>query len=119
MISLYGNLVANPVKSTSKEGKPYFRLQVAENIRKKVEGDYVKDEKGHFVNEASYFHSVFVFDATICFEIQHLQKGAPIFLKGIAQFKTQKDKNGYEQYVLEKIRATHVNVNPFEKKESA
>lgn len=113
IITFTGNLTKDAVLHTY-EGRKYILLQVAENIRKKNDkGEYEKDAEGHFISVATYYHSVFVNNGNLAFQVQDLKKGDPIRISGIAQLKIIKDSNNYDQYSLDSIVARWVDTNPF------
>jgi len=116
IISLTGNLTEDASTKITEEGVPYILLRVAENINKKENGEYVKDEEGNYITLSTTFHSIFVFEGGLCFQSQHLKQGAPIYLKGIASFKTIKDVDGFDVNQLANIKAVYLNTKPFEKK---
>lgn len=119
IISFTGNLTTDPALKQTQDGRKYYLLQVAENIRKKDEsGNYIKDDAGHYVNAATYYHSVFVNDHALCFEAQELKKGDPVYVKGIAKIKEMHDANSHPVYKLDRIVATLINNDPFKTNET-
>ncbi len=105
-VFLMGHLGATPELQTSKSGRPYARLSVATNRR------WVDDEKGS--KELTDWHSVFVWGALAQRCVDHLQKGALVFVEGsltywsVAQDTAQVYKNaihGFEVRFLTFPRA--------------
>lgn len=117
-LSFTGNLTANPLKKQTQNQQPYYLLQVAENIRKRERGAFIKDAKGHFVTVATYFHSVFVFNPILCSQIQNLTVGAPISLNAILKLKVVKGEDNYDRNQIDSLVATSINTAPFRKKEN-
>ena len=115
ILTFTGNLTQPPALKTTKEGRKYYLLQIAENIRKRNNnGDYIKDTQGHYVNLATYFYSVFIYDHALCFDVQHLTKGDAVYVKGIAHMNVTKNDQGYDTMIVDRITATFIDTNPFD-----
>ena len=117
IISLTGNLTEDAVTKTTESGTPYILLRLVENIYKKEQGKYVKDEQDHYITLATHYHSVFVFEGGLCFQAQHLKKGNPLYVKALPNFKVIKDEDGFDINVLASMKAVYLDTNPFEKKD--
>ena len=113
-ISFIGNLTKDVERKITKDGRKYLLLQVAENIRKKDDnGNFIKDEAGHYVSSKTIFHSVFVNDGKAVMQAIDLKKGNPVKVFGVAKFSVEKDSDGYDRYVLGSTSALSIDANPF------
>lgn len=89
-VFIIGRLGQDPKEYTTKEGKPYTRLNLATNYMSK-KGDGTNEQK-------TQWHSVFVFGkkAEIC--RQFLEKGAPVCVEGHLSTYESTDMEGKKSY---------------------
>lgn len=109
-----GNLTKDAEVKTTRDGRRYVLLQVAENIRKRDDkGEYIKDANGHFQNEKSFYWSVFVNDGNNALTVSELKAGKAIKVVGRAKINIEKDADGYDKYVVDRIVAKYIDIDPF------
>lgn len=111
-----GNLTKDAEVKATKDGRNYVLLQLAENIYKRDEnGKIVKDAEGKYETLQTMYYSVFVNDRTGALSASKLEKGQAIKVIGKAKIDVEKDKNGFDQYIINRITAYSIDTDPFKK----
>ncbi len=111
---IIGNLTKDAEVKTAQNGRKYVLLQLAENIRKRDEkGNFVKDANGHYENAQSFYWSVFVNDGNSALTASELKAGKAIKVIGRAKINIEKNADGYNKYVIDRIVATSIDTDPF------
>lgn len=111
-----GNLTKDAEVKTTTDGRSYVLLQLAENIYQRDDnGKIIKNAEGHYQTLQTMYYSVFVNDKTGALTASKLKKGAAVKVVGRAKIKIQKDANGYDQYLIDRISATYIDTDPFKK----
>lgn len=111
-----GNLTRDAEEKTSKDGRKYVLLQVAENIYKRDEnGTIIKNAEGHNETLQTMFYSVFVHEKAGALTASKLKKGETIKVVGKAKINIEKDANDFDKYVIDSISAYSIDTDPFRK----
>ena len=85
-----GRLTKDAATHTDKMGNEYILLALAENIRKRNDnGEFFKNEKGHWECYPPRFHSVFV-RGKLTEMVTYLPKGQLITVEANASFSNEK-----------------------------
>lgn len=109
-----GNLTKDAEVKTTSDGRNYVLLQLAENIYKRDDnGKIVKNAEGHYETLQTMFYSVFVNDKGGALTASKLAKGQTIKVIGRAKIIVEKDANGYDKYVIDRITASYIDTDPF------
>lgn len=109
-----GNLTKNADVKTTKDGRKYVLLQIADNIYKKDEkGIKIKNAEGHFETLQTRYFSVFVHEKAGALSVASLEKGHAVKVIGNPKIVIVKDSDGYEKNVIDSITAYSIDVDPF------
>ena len=76
-------------------------------------GNLIKDANGHYENAQSFYWSVFVNDNGFALTAAELKAGQAIKVIGRGKINIEKDADGYDKYVLNRIVATYIDTDPF------
>lgn len=111
-----GNLTKDAEVKTDKNGRNYVLLNIAENYYKRDnKGKVIKDAKGHYETLETFFHSVFVYEDGGALTASKLKKGQAIKVFCSAKLMILKDENDYDQNAIERLKAYHIDTDPFKK----
>ena len=111
-----GNLTKDAEVKSTKDGRSYVLLQLAENIYKRDEnGKIIKNAEGQYETLQTMFYSVFVNDKTGALTASKLKKGQAIKVIGKARIDIEKDENNFDKYVIDRITAYSIDTDPFKK----
>lgn len=110
-----GNLTKDAEVKTTKDGRKYVLLQIAENIYKRDNnGKILKDENGKYVTLQTMYYSIFVHQNG-ALEASILEKGTAIKVIGKAKIRIEKSADNYDNYIIDSISAYSIDTDPFKK----
>lgn len=115
-----GNLTKDAEVKTTENGRNYVLLQLAENVyQRDTEGKIIKNEEGHYETLQTMYYSIFVNENGGALTASNLQKGQAIKVIGKAKINIVKDKNGYDQNIIDRVTAYSIDTDPFKKLEES